>query len=153
MKKVLIAVATLVVLGGAGAAAWFLWLAEDPPSADTAVAGAGAVEPEPAGEPIYLALAPEFVVNFEYQGGVRYLQVGLQVMAYEQAVLEKVAANMPAVRSNLILLLSDQDYPALNTVAGKEALRQAIVEAVNAQLKLTGRQRVREAFFTSFVVQ
>mgnify|MGYP003630138983 FL=1 len=156
MKKVLIAVAVLLLLGG-GAGAYFLLQGEDEVAAPGGAqpAGAGQAQPaaEPEGEPTYLSLNPAFVVNFEHNGSVRYLQIELQVMAYSEAALQKVAANMPAVRNTLILLFSSQDYAALTTLEGKESLRKAVIDAINKQLRLTGDDRVLEAFFTNFVVQ
>lgn len=154
MKKIIVAVVVLLLLGGGAGAFFLLPLGEPPADGEAAQAGQQvAPEPEPDGEALYLPLDPAFVVNFEYNGGIRYLQISLQVMAYEPSVLEKVAAHMPAVRNNLILLFSGQDYPTLNTVEGKEALRGAVRESVNKQLKLKGESRVRDVFFTGFVVQ
>ncbi|MEQ9462689.1 MAG: flagellar basal body-associated FliL family protein, partial [Haliea sp.] len=60
---------------------------------------------------------------------------------------------MPAVRNRLIMLLSDQDFDALRTVAGKEVLRQDVLKAVNEVLKLSGPDAVQDVYFTSFVLQ
>ncbi|MCB1842218.1 MAG: flagellar basal body-associated FliL family protein, partial [Halioglobus sp.] len=151
-----IAVVVLLVLGG-GAAAFFFLQGQDAEPAAEGAAAASVAQPgevkEPEGEPMYLSLNPAFVVNFEHNGGVRYLQIELQVMSFSEAALEKVAANMPAVRNTLILLFSSQNYSALTTLDGKEALRAEVITAINEQLRLSGDDRVHEAFFTNFVVQ
>lgn len=154
MKKIIIiAVVVLLVLGGGAGAFFFLQGQDAEPAAEGAAAAQAGEASEPQGEPTYLSLNPAFVVNFEHNGGVRYLQIELQVMSFSEPALEKVAANMPAVRNRLILLFSSQNYAALTTLEGKETLRGEVVTAINEQLRLGGDDRVHEAFFTNFVVQ
>lgn len=155
MKKIIIIALGALLLAGGGAAAFFLLNKQEPGQADVTAGTEGeAAQPaEPEGDPIYLALDPAFVVNFEHNGGVRYLQLSLQVMAYQQEVIDKVAANMPAVRNNLILLFSSQNYEALNTLEGKESLRKQVAESINEVVRLSGENRVDDVYFTGFVVQ
>jgi len=154
MKKIIIIVVALLVLGGGGAAAFFM-LGDDGAAADAAGAdGAAAAAPvEEEKDPIYLGLDPAFVANFEHNGSIRYLQLTLQIMSYDQGVIDKVSANMPAVRNNLILLFSSQDYDALATVEGKEGLREQVLVSINDVVKLTDDPKVNEVFFTGFVMQ
>lgn len=150
MKKIIIISVVLVLLGGGGAA-FFLLNGSDPePVADTEQ---GEVEVEQLSDPIYLPLSPTFVVNFEHKGGIRYLQLSLQVMSFDEAAVEKVEANMPAVRNNLILLFSGQNYDFLTTVEGKEKLREEVRDSINQLIQLTGSSKVNEVFFTGFVMQ
>ncbi len=148
-KKIIMAVVLLLLVGG-GAAAFFL-LQSDSSTPDAAAEGGEIVEPER--DAIYLPLSPAFVINFEYKGAIRYLQLSMQVMSYDQDAVDKVEANMPAVRNNLILLFSAQDYEVLNTVEGKENLRKEVVDSINQVLRLTGDVAVNDVFFTAFVVQ
>lgn len=156
MKKIIIAAVALLLLAIA-AGAYFLLRGSDAGPADATAESAGSGQaqeaPERAEDPLYLALSPAFVVNFEHDGGVRYLQIELQAMSYEQEVLDKVAANMPAVRNKLILLFSSQNYESLNTLEGKEALRRQALESINTLLRFDGEHSVEELFFTGFVVQ
>ncbi|MDZ7784009.1 MAG: flagellar basal body-associated FliL family protein [Halioglobus sp.] len=156
MKKIIIAVVPLLLVAVA-AGAYFLLGGNDAGPAGSTAESAGSEQaqetPEREDDPLYLALSPAFVVNFEHNGGVRYLQIELQAMSYEQEVLDKVAANMPAVRNKLILLFSSQDYETLNTLEGKETLRRRALEAINELLRLDGEHSVEELFFTGFVVQ
>lgn len=156
MKKIIIIAVVLLLIAGAGVGA-FLFMKQDSPAAVTDGEGAEVAESEqaaePLGDPIYLGLDPAFVVNFEHNGSIRYLQLSLQIMAYEEAVLEKVSANMPAVRNKLILLLSGQEFDSLNTLEGKENLRKSVLDAINEVLHLSGDSSVNEVFFTAFVIQ
>ena len=148
-KKILIAVIAVLVLGGGGAGAFFFLQGGEE------VAAEGEAEPkeEPLADPIYLGLSPAFLVNFDHNGTIRYLQIELQVMARDQDIIDKVEANMPAVRNKVILLLSAQNYDAVSTVEGKEQLRQEVLAAVNESLQLTEGDALEDAFFTNFVVQ
>ena len=148
--KLLLIVGALVVVLAGGGGAWFLLGGDNKERADVAAADeAPKVEQRDAA---YLPLE-KFLVNFDHKGGIRYIQTDIQLMAYDPKVLERVERNMPAVRNRVIMLLSDQDFDALRTVAGKEALREDVLTAVNEVLKLTGPDAVQEAFFTSFVLQ
>lgn len=154
MKKVIIAVVAVLLLGGIAGGAYFMFGGSGEP--DTAAAddaGSPPAPEEPETDPIYLPLSPAFVVNFEQGGRTRYLQIELQTMSYDQGVIDKVEANMPAVRNGLILLFSDQDYAALNTVEGKENLRKQVLDAINTVIRAKGRPRVDDVFFTGFVMQ
>ncbi len=148
-KKILIAVIAVLVLGGGGAGAFFFLQGGEE------VVAEGEAEPkeEPLADPIYLGLSPAFLVNFDHNGTIRYLQIELQVMARDQDIIDKVEANMPAVRNKVILLLSAQNYDAVSTVEGKEQLRQEVLAAVNESLQLTEGDALEDAFFTNFVVQ
>ncbi len=93
------------------------------------------------------------MVNFERNGSIRYLQMTLQVMSYDQEVVDKVSANMPAVRNNLIMLFSAADYESLASVEGKEALRKQVLVSINEVVRLKGDTKVDDVFFTGFVMQ
>jgi len=153
MKKNIIILVVLLVFVGGGAGAFFVLKVDDSkPVAGAEVEGSG-VPVEPEGDPIYLPLDPAFVVNFEHNGSIRYLQLSLQIMSYEQTAVDKAAANMPAVRNALILLFSGQDYDSLNTVEGKENLRKLVLDSINRVVHLTDGSLVNEVFFTGFVMQ
>ena len=58
------------------------------------------------------------------------------------------------LRSNLILLLSDQSQDTLLSREGKEALRaEALAEIQRVMTELGGRPVVEALYFTSFVMQ
>ena len=152
MKKIIIISVAVVLLGGGGAA-FFLLKGGDAEPAQGMDAEQGEVVVEELSDPIYLPLSPTFVVNFEHKGGIRYLQLSLQVMSFDEEAIEKVEANMPAVRNNLILLFSGQDYGFLTTVEGKEKLREEVRDSINELIHLTDKSKVNEVFFTGFVMQ
>lgn len=156
MKKIIIIVVVVLVLAGGGVAAFMLMGSDDTEAeAGASDATGAAVEAvaEPERDPIYLPLSPAFVVNFEHKGSIRYLQLTLQIMSFHQEVVDKVDANMPAVRNKLIMLFSGQDYDALNTSEGKENLRKEVLTSIDEVLRLEGEMKVSDVYFTGFVMQ
>ena len=102
----------------------------------------------------YHPLDPAFVVNFEEDDELHFLQISMQVMAYDQAVIENVQKHIPAIRNSLVLLLSKQSYRALNSEKGKEKLRADALQEVQKVLKQFVRKPGIEAiYFTAFVMQ
>ncbi|AOV16637.1 hypothetical protein BJI67_05765 [Acidihalobacter aeolianus] len=117
-------------------------------------AGAHATESVPKKPAIYLSIEPALVVNLGPDQPVRFLQVGIDVMARSHKIIDAVKQNMPAVRNRLISLLSGQKYAVVSTQAGKEALRKQVLENINEVLKANGETKpVEQVYFTNFVMQ
>jgi len=142
--------AVLLLGGGAGGAWFFLAGGEDPAAAETAAEAEP--EEEEEREALYLDLG-RFLVNFDYKGGIRYVQTEMELMAYSQDAIDRAERNRPAVRNEVIMLLSGQDFDALRTVEGKEQLRSDALAAVNKALGASGKDAVQEVYFTAFVLQ
>lgn len=107
-----------------------------------------------AGAVTYLALDPPFVVNIAEANNMRFLQVSMEVMAKDPAVVEDVKKHMPAIRNSLVLLLSSQGYPTLNSQEGKEKIRvNSLAEIQKILQEHTGKPGVEAVYFTGFVMQ
>jgi flagellar FliL protein len=148
-KLLYIIVALLLVGGGVGG-----WLAFKPKAAaDAAVAADKPAAPHSAA--LYYKFDPAFVVNFGGEGSARYLQVMVEAMTRDAAVLELIKSNEPAVRNDLVLLFSSQDNATLMSPEGKEKLRAATLEAVRKVIGTEGGdgKLVEAVYFTSFVIQ
>lgn len=103
-------------------------------------------------EVAYLSLKPSFVVNIT--GGARFARVDIQVMTNYEEQLESIKLHTPALRHELLLLLSEQNGKALKTTEGREAFRQKALEAVQIVIEeQTGIASIDDLFFTSFFVQ
>jgi flagellar protein FliL len=107
----------------------------------------------PAKAAVYYALDPPFVVNFEEGQAVRFLQITMEIEAHDEKAIESVQKNVPLIRNNLLLLMSNRDYQSLMSREGKEKLRQEALTEVRAVQKKTGGADVDDLLFTSFVVQ
>lgn len=117
-------------------------------------AGDGEGDAEPPKAANYVSLDPAFVVNFEGSGPARFLQISVEVMTRNPAYAEHIKKHMPVIRNNLVLLFSSQTYDKVNTLKGKEDLRQAALAEVQKILAAeTGDPGVEALYFTSFVMQ
>lgn len=143
--KGLIIIIALVVLLGGGAGGWFMF-------GNKAAKKPDAVQLLP---PRYITFEPAFVVNFESQSMVRFLQVQVGVMTREPAIETMIKDNDPRVRNDLLMILSNQTFEAASTAEGKEQLRKRCLESIRAiVLELKGDPKQVEAlYFTSFVMQ
>lgn len=115
----------------------------------------GAAAHEPSGPPHYLALDPPFVVNFQADQLVRFLQVSVEVMSRDPKTLALLKANNPVLRNDLLILFGNQKYATLATPAGKEQLRADALAVIRKDLAQAGGdpKRVAAVYFTSFVMQ
>jgi flagellar FliL protein len=150
-KLLLILIAAIVVLGGGGAGAYFMLAGG---KKDEAAADAKPAE-HPKGPAIYVALDPPFVVNFEAEQLVRFLQVTVQVMSRDPITVDLIKTNDPVVRNDLLLLLGNQSYATISSREGKEKLRQLALESVRKVVAGAGGkpEHVEAVYFTSFVMQ
>jgi flagellar FliL protein len=150
-KGLIIIIAAVLVLGGGGFGAW------------KAFSGKKADGQEPAKEeeqkevlpPIYVNLDPPFVVNFEAEAAVRFLQVTVSIMTRDLETEKMVKDNDARVRNDMLMILSGQNYASVSSNEGKEALRARCLEAVRTIVKdMHGKpEKIEALYFTSFVMQ
>ena len=109
----------------------------------------------PKAAAIYYKFDPAFVVNFGSDGNTRYLQITLEAMSRDQAVIDSIKNNEPAIRNDLVLLYSAQQPEALLAPEGKEKLRAATLDTVRKTIAAEGGkpESVEAVYFTSFVIQ
>jgi len=75
-------------------------------------------------------------------------------MTYDETAVHALEKHAPVLRSDLILLLSDQSQETLLSREGKEALRaEALAEIQRAMKELSGDPTVESLYFTNFVMQ
>jgi len=112
-----------------------------------------AAEEAAAKAEIYFAIDPPLVVNFEDGSAVRFLQITMEAMSKDQKAIDSVQKNVPLIRNNLLLIMSNRDYQSLMSREGKEKLRQEALTEVQAVQKKDGSPPIEDLLFTSFVVQ
>jgi flagellar FliL protein len=146
-KKLLFIIIAVVLLGG-GAGAYFFLKGGDPKTEQAKKEAV--VQP-----PIYVNLDPPFVVNFEAEAAVRFLQVTVSVMTREPHIEELLKKNDPRIRNDLLMLLGGQKYATISTREGKEKLQADALEAVRAVVKSAGGEpeKIEALYFTAFVMQ
>jgi flagellar FliL protein len=150
-KWLIIGVIGFLVLAGGGVGAWLAFGGHN----DTHGKKVAEKPKEPQGPPLYVALDPPFVVNFEGDQVVRFLQITVQVMTRDPAAVEILKANDPVVRNDLLLLFGNQKYEVVAQRAGKEKLRSDALATVRHVVQSAGGQpdRIEQVYFTSFVMQ
>ena len=117
------------------------------------VVAAHGEEGGPGKAAVYYAIDPPLVVNFEDGSVVRFLQITMEVMAHDQKTIDTVQKNIPLIRNNLLLLMSNRNYQSMMSREGKEKLRQEALTEIRAVQKKQGSPDVDDLLFTSFVVQ
>jgi flagellar FliL protein len=143
----IIIIGAVVLVIGVGAALMLLH--------GRSAAGHKSVASAPSGPPLYLALDPPFVVNFQADQVVRFLQVSIEVMSRDPKTLDLLKANDPVVRNDLLMLLGNQKYATIASPEGKEQLRANALTVVRKDLAQAGGdpKRLEAVYFTSFVMQ
>jgi flagellar FliL protein len=162
--KLIIVTMAVLLVGAIGAVAWLL-LHRNPTAAATASTTGDTAQPaekstektaEPSAthEPLFLALDPPFIVNFQSDSSAHFLQVGVQLMARDQRALDAAKASDPVVRNALLMLFSSQDAKTLISREGKEKLRSdAQVELQKIVTERATGAVLEAVYFTSFVMQ
>ncbi|WP_428622577.1 flagellar basal body-associated FliL family protein [Sedimenticola sp.] len=100
----------------------------------------------------YYELAPSIVVNVK--GKAKYIRCDVQLMTRDENRLPAISLHAPALRHELILLLSDQQGDEIRTTKGKERLRKVALKALRKVMKqLEGEEIIDDLFFTTYLVQ
>jgi flagellar FliL protein len=157
-KKLIIFIAIgVAVLGGLGAGAYFMFGGkhEDAKGKKQSSAQKEEKEEAPKGPPLFVALDPPFVVNFQAEQAVRFLQVSAQIMSRDLETIELLKTSDPIIRNDMLLLLGNQSYQSVSTLEGKEKLRSEALEVVRKVIAQNGGKAkdVEAVYFTSFVMQ
>ena len=141
-KKLIIIIAAVLVLvlGGGGAA--FMLMKKKPADGDEDTADgharpksearAALAEPakqrpqyDPKHPPVFLPLDP-FTVNLADKESERYAQIGLTLEIADSKTGEDLKLYMPAIRNNILMVLSQKTAAQLTTREGKEKLARSI---------------------------
>lgn len=98
---------------------------------------------------------PDRIVNLADPGASRYLKISI-VLAFsasldsQGAVNKAMAQNMTVLQDTLTTLLSSQTTTVLSTTAGKEALKQEIIQQCGQVL---GSVHLTSVYFLDFIMQ
>lgn len=130
-RLLLIAVVVLVLLAAAAVAGVIVLkkrqaALEEAEYQEGAAAAEAVAEIDTANPPVFLPLDP-FTVNLADKNVERYAQIGITLEVQSPEMAEKLKAFMPAVRSNILLLLAHKTSDELLDRAGKERLAAEIM--------------------------
>lgn len=111
---------------------------------------------EESGITDYIAMEPPFVTHVGSPGGkLIYLKSAVTLRASRQTTRTAVAAHMPRLRHELVMLFGEQtDTETLTTIDGQQILREEAKSRINGVLEeqQTG-EAITGVLFTEFVVQ
>ncbi len=141
-KKLIIIIAAVLVLVLGGGAAAFMLMKKKPVEGEEdggdghgkpkTAAKAEQAEPaklrprhDPKHPPVFVALDP-FTVNLADKENERFAQVGVTLEIEDAKVGEELKLYMPAIRNNILMVLSHRTSAQLVTREGKEKLARAI---------------------------
>lgn len=149
--KLIILLAVIVLLAVGLSVAGTLWFLQ---SSGSSEADAEPVAEEEVFQPSqYYVMDKALVATLQSEGRQRYGQVYLAFSARDVAALAAVEKHMPLLRSQLLSQLGAQSFGDLRTVAGRDALIQAMLVQVNETLAAENEQPVEQILFRNFVLQ
>jgi flagellar protein FliL len=171
-KKLILIIALLILIGaGAGAGVYFSGIlgpskdegaeaqkdlpkllpkGSKPKGAEGEKSGSGDA---PKYESSYFQIEKEFTSNLK--DSTHLIQVGIAVSTpYDEKVIEHLKAHELAVRSAVLMTLSETDEELIFTAEGKKDLQKRLAKAINDVLKeKEGFGGVGNVYFTNFIVQ
>ena len=148
-KKMLIIIGVVVavlVIGG-GAAAWFI---SSRSHADEEDGAAPARKEAPKVAPTFLPME-NMVVNLADPGGDRFAQIGITLEVDDDKTAEQIKQYLPAIRSGVLMLVSQRTSSELLQREGKEKLAADVLREVSRPLgysvpseRARGQERARD---------
>lgn len=130
MIVIIVAVILLLVLAGGG---WFVFLRAPASEDGEDAAPAAHAEAKHMVTPVFLPM-DNMVVNLADPGGEKFVQIGITIGLVDQKTSDAVKANLPTIRSGVLLLISQHTSDELLTKEGKEKLARDILREVSTPL-------------------
>lgn len=128
-KKLIIIVAIVLVLVLVGGGAALLLLKKKAPAegeeGEEPAAATHAPAAKPGTPPVFVPLEP-FTVNLADKDVDRFAQIGVTLEVADAKFGEQIKAYMPAIRSNILMVLSHKTSAELLSLEGKQKLAKEI---------------------------
>ncbi|HZY19161.1 MAG TPA: flagellar basal body-associated FliL family protein [Ramlibacter sp.] len=121
-KLLVLVLAGLLLAGGAGGGAWYFM--GHKAGADDEEQEAHAPKKK-AAKPLFTTLEP-FTVNLQDPRGERFAQIGITLQFEDPAIEATVKDHLPAVRNDILLLISSKQIEELLSTEGKYKLAEEI---------------------------
>lgn len=159
-KGLIIIIAVVLLVLGAGGVGAFIFMKKNANAEHGEDKKAAAKkEKKKHGPPVFSPLEP-FTVNLADPGREHYLQIGLTYEVAGADVGDALKAQMPLIRSRVLLLLTSRTADELGSPAGKAKLATELVALARASLansEAPGAQNdengVSDVHFSSFIIQ
>lgn len=143
-----IIIGILLVGGSVGGTLFIVAGSTDDPEDEVA-------EEEVRPEALYFALVPAFQTNYEVRGRQRLFQVAISLQTRLPEITSELALHSPSIRSKLVILLSGQSFDTLQTLEGRNALKEQVKVAVNGIMSTEAEveEAIEKVLFTEYVTQ
>jgi len=103
---------------------------------------------------VYIPMQPAFVANFEGTAEQHFIQIEVTLVTHDGSVEDATKIHMPLLRNALVMLFGAQSFDNMQTMEGKEKLRQQALLDLQAILKKElGKNAIDDVLFTSVVMQ
>ena len=105
--------------------------------------------------PAYISLGKSMVLNLSSnKGRLTFLQLQADVLVNDSASEEMIKAHIPAIRHQLIVLLSEQSARDMKLSAKREKIRSiATAQVQELMAELGSSSKISDILFSSFLVQ
>ncbi len=163
-KMMIIIIAVVVLLAGGGG--YFFFMGGESGSTTEQTAGSeegesssgssagGEEQGASVGTALYVPMPRPFRFNVPGAARDRFVEIRVQLLVRGADNEENAKMNVPLIESTLLNIFSQGNADDLATSAGKEALKQQSLEAVQFVMKdLEGSKTVEKVLFTGFVMQ
>jgi flagellar FliL protein len=151
-KTLVLALVALILAVAGVSGAWVAGLLPFGAENDAAHAE-GAAEPPAdahAVQPGAVRPLDPFLANLADESGSRYLKTTIQVEFFAPEPPPAFDARMPQIRDAVLTLLTSKSFSDIRTPAGKEELRDDVIDRLNHVLRAAS---VKSVYFTEFIVQ
>lgn len=161
-KMLIIIIAVVVILAGAGGGYFFFMGGESKTTAaqsgstarGESSGGEGEASGAQVGSALYVPMPRPFRFNVPGAARDRFVEIRVQLLVRGAENEEKAKMNVPLIESTLLNIFSQANADDLATSAGKDALKQQSLTAVQLVMKdLENNETVEKVLFTGFVMQ
>lgn len=98
----------------------------------------------------FLYTMDPIIVNLADRDVPRYLKIRIELESHTPKSEEKVDKRLPQIRDAIITILSSKTFKEIYDREGKKKLKMEIVRMAN---QLLGQDKIKEIYFTEFVMQ
>ena len=158
----IIIIAVVVLLAGAGGGYFFFMGGESgatteqagPTAGGESASGAGDDSGAQVGTALYVPMPRPFRFNIPGAARDRFVEIRVQLLVRGADNEEKAKMHVPLIESTLLNIFSQTNADDLATSAGKDALKQQSLAAVQLVMKdLENNETIEKVLFTGFVMQ
>ncbi|MFT5393318.1 MAG: flagellar FliL protein [Gammaproteobacteria bacterium] len=104
---------------------------------------------------LYLPVHPKVIVNLKNStGGTSFLMLTATVRLNDEEAIAAARLHMPALRHQMIMLLSEKQLADMTQAKGAEKTRKEVLSALQGFMKTeTNKPSIKDIYFTEIVVE